>query len=93
VVIGLALTTTALGTLLPILRDAGLSEGRFGTRLMAIGSVGEFGPILVVGIVLDGRNPEITSALLLVFVIAAVGAAALAARPHPRRWSASCTST
>ncbi len=83
VVIGLALTTTALGTLLPILRDAGLFEGPFGTRLMAIGSVGEFGPILVVGMVLDGRNPEITSALLLVFVIAAVAAAALAARPHP----------
>jgi Kef-type K+ transport system membrane component KefB len=83
VVIGLALTTTALGTLLPILRDNGLSEGRFGTRLMAIGSVGEFGPILVVGMVLDRRNPEITSALLLVFVIAAVAAAALAARPHP----------
>jgi len=28
IVIGLALTTTALGTLLPILRDAGLFEGR-----------------------------------------------------------------
>ena len=83
IVIGLALTTTALGTLLPIVRDAGLAEGRFGTRLMAIGSVGEFGPILVVGVVLDNRNPEITSALLLVFVIAAVAAAALAARPHP----------
>jgi Kef-type K+ transport system membrane component KefB len=48
VVIGLALTTTALGTLLPILRDADLFEGRFGARVMAIGSVGEFGPILAV---------------------------------------------
>ncbi len=45
-IVGLALTTTALGTLLPILRDAGLLEGRFGTRVLAVGSVGEFGPIL-----------------------------------------------
>jgi hypothetical protein len=44
VIVGLALTTTAPGTLLPILRDTGLLEGRFGSRIMAIGSVGEFGP-------------------------------------------------
>ena len=57
VVVGLALTTTALGTPLPILRDAGLLEGRFGSRMMAIGSVGEFGPILAVAILLDRRDP------------------------------------
>jgi Kef-type K+ transport system membrane component KefB len=37
VVIGLALTTTALGMLLPILRDAGMFEGRFGAQVMAVG--------------------------------------------------------
>jgi len=83
VVIGLALTTTALGTLLPILRDAGLFEGRFGARVMAIGSVGEFAPILAVGVLLDRRNPEITSALLVVFAVVAVAAALVAARPQP----------
>ena len=84
-VIGLALTTTALGTLLPILRDAGLTEGRFGARVMAIGSVGEFGPVLAVAVLLDHRNPETTAVLLLVFVVVAVAAALAAARPHPPR--------
>jgi Kef-type K+ transport system membrane component KefB len=81
-VIGLALTTTALGTLLPILRDAGLVEGRFGARIMAIGSVGEFAPILAIAVLLDRRNPGATSVLLVVFVAVAV-AAALVARAHP----------
>jgi Kef-type K+ transport system membrane component KefB len=83
IVISLALTTTALGTLLPILRDARLLEGRFGARIMAIGSVGEFAPILAVAVFLDRRNPETTSLLLLVFVVVAVAAAVVAARPHP----------
>lgn len=82
-VIGLALTTTALGTLLPILRDAGLVEGRFGARIMAIGSVGEFAPIVAIAVLLDGRNPETTAFLLFVFVVVAVAAALMAARPRP----------
>jgi Kef-type K+ transport system membrane component KefB len=85
IVISLALTTTALGTLLPILRDARLLEGRFGAQVMAIGSIGEFAPILAVAVLLDRRNPEMTSLLLLVFVAVAVAAAVIAARPHPPR--------
>jgi Kef-type K+ transport system membrane component KefB len=84
-VIGLALTTTALGMLLPILRDAGLFEGRFGARVMAVGSVGEFAPILAVAVLLDHRNPEMTSILLAVFVVVAAAAALVAGRPQPPR--------
>jgi Kef-type K+ transport system membrane component KefB len=83
VVVGLALTTTALGTLLPILRDSGLLEGRFGTRMMAIGSVGEFGPIVAVAIMLDHRDPIQTTLLLALFVLVAVATTLVAARPHP----------
>ncbi len=85
IVVSLALATTALGTLLPILRDAGLFEGRFGARVMAIGSVGEFAPILAVAVLLDRRNPEMTSLLLVVFVVVAVAAALVASLPHPPR--------
>jgi Kef-type K+ transport system membrane component KefB len=84
-IVGLALTTTALGTLLPILRDAGLLEGRFGSRIMAIGSVGEFGPILAVAVLLDRRAPVQTALWLLLFVLVAVAAALVAARPQPPR--------
>ncbi len=82
-VVGLALTTTALGTLLPILRDSHLLEGRFGSRIMAIGSVGEFGPILAVAVLLDHRDPVQTALLLWLFVSVAVAAAVVAARSYP----------
>jgi Kef-type K+ transport system membrane component KefB len=83
VVVGLALTTTALGTLLPILRDAGLLEGLFGSRMMAIGSVGEFGPIVAVAVLLDHRQPALTALLLVLFVVVAVVTTLLAARAQP----------
>ncbi len=51
--IGLALTTTAIGTLLPILRDRGLLGSTFGSYLTAAGAVGEFGPIVAVTILLS----------------------------------------
>ena len=45
---GSALATTAIGTLIPILSDAGELRTRFGTYLLAAGAVGEFGLFLVV---------------------------------------------
>ena len=42
--VGLALTTTALGTLLPILRDNGMLGGQFGRHVFAAGAVGELSP-------------------------------------------------
>jgi Kef-type K+ transport system membrane component KefB len=51
--------------------------------MMAIGSVGEFGPIVAVAILLDHRDPIQTSLLLALFVVVAVATTFLAARPHP----------
>jgi Kef-type K+ transport system membrane component KefB len=85
VVVGLALTTTALGTLLPILRDADLLGGRFGSRMMAIGSVGEFGPVLAVAVLLDHRDPVETGLWLALFVVVAAITTVVAARPYPPR--------
>jgi hypothetical protein len=36
-VVGLCPTTTALGTILPVVRDAGLVKSEFGARVLAIG--------------------------------------------------------
>ena len=83
--VGLALTTTALGTLLPIARDAGLLEGSFGTHLLVVGAAGEFGPIVAIALLLTDRDPLRTSLLLVVFAVAAVVAALLAGRPLPGR--------
>ena len=85
VVVGLALTTTALGTLMPVLRDAGVLGTRFGPLILAIGMVGEFGPIVAVALFLTSTHPAVTGGLLAVFVTIAVAAALLATRAHPPR--------
>lgn len=84
-VVGLALTTTALGTILPILRDSGHASTPFGLRVLAIGAVGEFGPILAIAFALSGDRPAHTTVVLVLFAIAGVLAAWVAQRPrHPR---------
>jgi Kef-type K+ transport system membrane component KefB len=71
--IAIGLTTTALGTLLPILRDNHLLEGRFGKSIMAAGAVGEFLPIVAIAVFL-GANGAISGlvSLLVVGVVALV---------------------
>ena len=44
VVVALCLTTTALGTLLPIVRDAGVLRTPLGPSMLSVGAIGEFGP-------------------------------------------------
>ncbi|HEX5877125.1 MAG TPA: cation:proton antiporter, partial [Actinomycetota bacterium] len=63
-IVGLALATTALGTLLPIVRDAGLLDTRFGTFVLAAGTVGEFGPIVAIALLLTSDAPWHTAVLL-----------------------------
>lgn len=84
-VVGLALTTTALGVILPIVRDAGATGTPFGDRVLAVGTVGEFGPILAIAFVLSGQRPAKTVVVLLIFAALAVYGAFLARKPrHPR---------
>jgi Kef-type K+ transport system membrane component KefB len=85
IVTGLALSTTALGTLLPVLRDSGVFQRVLGRHILAVGSVGEFGPIVLVALVLSGKNPGLTGLLLLGFAILAIGSGLAASRPWGRR--------
>lgn len=80
--VGLALTTTAIGTLLPMLRDRDMLDTRFGGFLIAAGAVGEFGPILAITLLLSAFNPAVEAALLVVFAILAVSVAWAATRPQ-----------
>ncbi len=84
IVIGLSLTTTALGTLLPILRDAGVLSTPFGGQVLAVGSVAEFGPIVLVALLLGGSHPLITVLLLAGFALLATGFAYAASRSWGR---------
>jgi len=85
VVVGLALTTTALGTLVPMLRDAHVWDTTFGAYVAAIGTVGEFGPIVAVALLLTKKEPVITSFLLVAFITVAVVTVLFAARGQPPR--------
>lgn len=83
--IGIALTSTALGTLMPILRDAGELRSPFGTAVIAIGAVGEFGPLIAISLFLSGRQPGVATVVLLTFVVITAIAIYLAGRgPYPR---------
>lgn len=81
--IGLVLTTTAVGTLLPILRDRGTLATPFGGHVLAAGAVGEFAPIIAITLLLSGTNPVHEAGLLVAFVVVAVVAAWAASRPQP----------
>ncbi|MET7436464.1 MULTISPECIES: cation:proton antiporter [unclassified Streptomyces] len=82
-VIGTALTSTALGTVLPMLRDSGQLRGRFGTVMSSFGAVGEFGPVVAVALLLSGRRPGESAALLAAFGVITAGAVFWALRPRP----------
>ena len=70
--IGLALTTTALGTLLPILKDNEMLTGQFGRYVLAAGAVGEVFPILAIALVLTRRREFITTVSILAICAAAL---------------------
>lgn len=74
IVIGIALCSTALGTLLPIIRDAGELHTPFGRAIGAIGAVGEFGPLIAISIFLGGRQPGVATVVLAIFIaVSALG--------------------
>lgn len=80
VYVGSALATTAIGTLLPVLTDTGELRTRFGTYLLAAGAVGEFGPILLLTLVLSTQSEVHNAVILIAFVALAVSVAVGAVR-------------
>jgi Kef-type K+ transport system membrane component KefB len=80
VYVGSALATTAIGTLIPVLSDTGELRTNFGRYLLAAGAVGEFGPILLLTLVLSTQNALHNALILIAFVLLAVGVAVLAVR-------------
>jgi len=82
----IALTTTGLGTLLPVLRDGARLETPFGRMALAAGTLGEVGPIIAVSLALSTRYSTWQE---FAFLVAFLGLVALAAAVgmgarHPR---------
>jgi len=68
--VAIALTTTALGTLLPILRENQMLRGRLGSHLLAAGALGELLPIIAVALFLGTTDRWV--ALISLVVVGAV---------------------
>lgn len=77
---GSALATTAIGTLIPILSDSGQLDTRVGRYLLAAGAAGEFGPILLLTLVLSTQGALHNGIILLGFVALAVAVAVVMVR-------------
>lgn len=71
----IALSTTGLGTLLPILRDGGQLDSPFGRMVLAAGTVGEVGPIVAASLILSTRFTSWQEFLLLLVFLGVVALA------------------
>jgi Kef-type K+ transport system membrane component KefB len=75
--VAIALASTSLGLVVPVLRDAGENESELGQLALAACSVGEFGAIVLVSLFFSGNSSGTSSTvfLLVMFVVlaAAIG--------------------
>jgi Kef-type K+ transport system membrane component KefB len=78
--VAIALTSTALGTLLPMLRDRGELNTRFGTMFMGAGAWGEFGPIIAISVLLGTQSSFVALLSLIGFGVVALILATLPSR-------------
>ncbi len=71
VVLAIASTSTALGTLLPILKDSGTTGTPLGRAVMVHGAYGELLPIVAMSLLLSTRGTWQAAAILVAFAAAA----------------------
>jgi Kef-type K+ transport system membrane component KefB len=82
--VGVAVSTTALGTLVPMLSDAGILPTHLGSAVLGSGVAGEFWPIVVISVFLTGvYGAGVEIVLLLAFAALSFGAAMAALRARP----------
>jgi Kef-type K+ transport system membrane component KefB len=70
--VAIALVSTALGTLLPIMRDSGLLPTKLGTYFMGAGAWGELGPIIAISVLLGSQSSFLALLPLAFFGLVAV---------------------
>ena len=90
--VALTLVTTGLGVLLPVFRDAGHLDTRFGRLFLAAGTIGEVGPIVVMSLLLSQRYSTWQEVgFLVVFLAIVIVAAAVGSDFARRACSRSCS--
>ncbi|WP_106365690.1 cation:proton antiporter [Glycomyces artemisiae] len=76
-ILAIGVSSTALGTILPIARDSGLLAGPVGPHLMAVGAVGEFAPIALLALFYSEGHHSGRTTLAIALAGLAVAAAAI----------------
>ena len=84
---GIVLSTTALGTLMPILRERDLSNTKVGRAVISFGTWGELGPILAMSILLSTRTGWQTALILVTFLALCLIAALVPTRAKQQGYS------
>lgn len=79
VAVGVALSSTALGTLLPMLKSHGAAGTVVGNAVLVHGAVGELLPIFAISLLLSSRSPGMAFVVLLAFMVVALVTALI---PH-----------
>lgn len=80
VAVAIALTTTALGTLMPILKERELMGTRMGESVLAYGTWGELCPVLAMALLLSTRAEWKTVLILMAFMALCVLVAVVPAK-------------
>ena len=83
-----ALTSTAFGTLLPIMRDSGLLDTKFGRLFLPAGAWGELGPIIAISILLGTKSTWLGLLTLVAFIVIALVVALVPSRMKSKRLAA-----
>lgn len=87
--VALAVTTTAIGALMPILKDRGFLARSYGPYVLAAGTSGEALPLIALSLLLAGAaGAGAQGAILAAFALIAAAAVWLAARMRTERMSA-----
>ena len=72
IAVAIAMTTTAFGTLVPIMKERGLTGTPVGNSIMAYGTWGELAPIVAIALLLSTRSSWQTLLILGAFALIAV---------------------
>ncbi|MDO4631648.1 MAG: cation:proton antiporter [Corynebacterium sp.] len=72
VVLAIAVTSTAVGTLMPIMRQQQTLHKPVGQSLLVHGAMGEIFPILAMALLLSARSTWVTAAVLAAFFVIAI---------------------
>ena len=83
VAVAIALVSTALGVLVPILRDSGQLSTPFGATILNHGALGELGPVIAMAVLLGTRGAVKSVLVLGVFAVLAVAVTYASTRVLP----------